>query len=60
VSDERDPAAAARAIIDANRYMVLATADGSGLPWASPVYYAPAGYSEFYWVLRPMRGTPGT
>ena len=53
MSDERDPAAAARAIIDANRYMVLATADGSGRPWASPVYYAPAGYRDFYWVSAP-------
>src|SRR5262245_22860995 len=53
VIDERDPAAAARAIIDANLYMVLATADGSGRPWASPVYYAPAGYRDFYWVSAP-------
>lgn len=28
----------ARAIIDANLYMVLATADGTGPPWSSPVY----------------------
>jgi hypothetical protein len=27
----------ARAIIDANRYMTLATADARGTPWASPV-----------------------
>ncbi len=53
MSDERDPAAVARAIIDANRYMVLATADASGRPWPSPVYYAPAGYREFYWVSAP-------
>lgn len=26
----------ARAIIDANLYMVLATADGTGRPWSSP------------------------
>ena len=30
----------ARAIIDANSYMVLGTADASGLPWASPVWFA--------------------
>ena len=36
-----DPAAHARALIDANLYMVLGTADEDGLPWATPVYYAP-------------------
>ena len=48
-----DPAGVARAIIDANLYMVLGTADRDGRPWVSPVYYAPAGYAEFYWVSYP-------
>ncbi len=39
--------------IDANRYMTLATADHDGRPWASPVYYAVAGYREFVWVSDP-------
>ena len=43
----------ARAIIDGNRYMVLGTADQSGRPWVSPVYYAPSGYAELYWVSSP-------
>ena len=43
----------ARAIIDGNRYMVLGTADHSGRPWVSPVYYAPSGYAELYWVSSP-------
>jgi len=43
----------ARAIIDGNRYMVLGTADASGQPWVSPVYYAPSGYAELYWVSSP-------
>ena len=43
----------ARAIIDANLYMVIGTADEHGRPWASPVYYAPAAYREFFWVSRP-------
>ena len=43
----------ARAIIDGNRYMVLGTADEGGRPWVSPVYYAPSGYSELYWVSSP-------
>lgn len=52
-ADDRDPAAAARAIIDANLYMVLGTADHGGRPWVSPVYYAPAAYREFFWVSSP-------
>lgn len=43
----------ARAIIDANLYMVLATADGTGRPWSSPVYFAHDGYAEFFWVSAP-------
>jgi len=44
----------ARAIIDANMYMTLGTADASGRPWVSPVYFASAGYREFYWVSSPQ------
>ena len=43
----------AKNIIDSMMYMVLGTADGSGQPWVSPVYFAPAGYREFYWVSSP-------
>ena len=43
----------AKAIIDSNLYMTLGTADETGRPWVSPVYYAFAGYSEFYWVSSP-------
>jgi nitroimidazol reductase NimA-like FMN-containing flavoprotein (pyridoxamine 5'-phosphate oxidase superfamily) len=53
MSAPTDPAAAARAIIDANLYLVLATADANGRPWASPVYFAPDGYRSFVWVSRP-------
>lgn len=42
----------AEEIIDAGRYMVLATADEQGVPWASPVWYAPDGYTRFLWVSR--------
>ena len=31
-----DPAAELRAIVDANRYMVLGTAGADGAPWVSP------------------------
>jgi Pyridoxamine 5'-phosphate oxidase len=45
--------ARARAIIDSNSYMTLGTADASGQPWVSPVWYAPAGYRELFWVSSP-------
>jgi hypothetical protein len=40
----------AQAIIDASLYLVLATADGAGRPWSSPVYFAHDGYGAFLWV----------
>jgi uncharacterized protein YhbP (UPF0306 family) len=52
MTNDRDFAATARLIIDNNLYMVLGTADASGRPWVSPVYYAPAAYKEFFWVSR--------
>jgi nitroimidazol reductase NimA-like FMN-containing flavoprotein (pyridoxamine 5'-phosphate oxidase superfamily) len=42
-----------RGIVDANRYLTLATADGDGRPWATPVWYAHEGYTDFLWVSRP-------
>jgi Pyridoxamine 5'-phosphate oxidase len=43
----------ARDIIEASRYLVLATADAAGRPWSSPVYFAHAGFTEFFWVSSP-------
>lgn len=51
--NEQELGAIARAIIDANLYMVLGTADKTGRPWVSPVWYAAAGYAELYWVSSP-------
>lgn len=45
--------ALAREIIDQGLYMVVATADRSGQPWPSPVYYAPSGYRDFFWISQP-------
>jgi pyridoxine/pyridoxamine 5'-phosphate oxidase len=45
----------AHAIIDAGAYMTLATADADGVPWASPVWFAPEDDRRFYWVSRPDR-----
>jgi hypothetical protein len=49
VTDETD----ARAMIDANAYLTLATADSAGTPWASPVWFAHDAYVRFLWVSRP-------
>jgi nitroimidazol reductase NimA-like FMN-containing flavoprotein (pyridoxamine 5'-phosphate oxidase superfamily) len=45
--------ARATAVIDANKYMTLATVDETGRPWATPVYYTPDRYTDFYWVSAP-------
>jgi len=46
--NQQDFGAIARTIIDANMYMVLGTADKTGRPWTSPVYFAYEKYREFY------------
>ncbi|HEV7720331.1 MAG TPA: pyridoxamine 5'-phosphate oxidase family protein [Iamia sp.] len=43
----------ARAIIEANLYMTLATADADGRPWPTPVYFAPVDDRELVWVSSP-------
>ncbi len=53
MGDERDLGKDARQIIDANRYLTLATADGDGMPWASPVWFTHNAYAAFLWVSRP-------
>jgi Pyridoxamine 5'-phosphate oxidase len=53
-TDHPELAAVARQVIDANRYLVLATADQDGVPWVSPVWYAHAGYREFFWASDPQ------
>jgi nitroimidazol reductase NimA-like FMN-containing flavoprotein (pyridoxamine 5'-phosphate oxidase superfamily) len=44
----------ARRVIDANLYMTLGTRDPDGLPRLSPVFYAAARYTDFYWVSSPQ------
>ena len=53
MTDPDDLGVIARSIVDANRFMTLATADEHGSPWASPVWYAPVEYREFLWVSSP-------
>ena len=40
----------ARSVIDGNSYMVLGTADESGHPWVSPVWFATVDRRHFHWV----------
>jgi uncharacterized protein YhbP (UPF0306 family) len=51
--NDSSEAAAARKIIDRGRYLVLATANQGGQPWASPVYFAHSAYREFFWISQP-------
>ena len=50
-----DLAVVGREIVDASLYLVLGTADRDGVPWVSPVYFAPSDYRELFWVSRPER-----
>jgi hypothetical protein len=43
----------AREVIDTNPYLVLGTADDSGFPRVTPVFFGHDGYRDFYWVSRP-------
>ena len=45
--------ALARSVIDSNRYMVVGTADESGHPWVTPVWFASEDYTRFHWVSSP-------
>ena len=43
----------ARTVIDSNSYMALGTADETGHPWVSPVWFASEDYTQFHWVSSP-------
>jgi nitroimidazol reductase NimA-like FMN-containing flavoprotein (pyridoxamine 5'-phosphate oxidase superfamily) len=43
----------ARAIVDANSYLTLATAGADGTPWVSPVWFAHDRYATFLWMSLP-------
>lgn len=53
MSDTPDVAAIARSVLDANQYLVLGTVDADGLPWVTPVYFASADHTVFYWISDP-------
>jgi nitroimidazol reductase NimA-like FMN-containing flavoprotein (pyridoxamine 5'-phosphate oxidase superfamily) len=53
MTGKRGLKAAARNVIDSNKYLVLSTADAHGRPWVTPVYFTPHRYTDFYWVSAP-------
>jgi len=53
MTQPQEPGTIARSIIDSSLYMVVGTADETGNPWVSPVYYSPVRYTEFYWISSP-------
>ena len=53
IGNRPGPARTVRDIIEASRYLVLATADAAGRPWSSPLYFAHVGLAEFFWVSSP-------
>jgi nitroimidazol reductase NimA-like FMN-containing flavoprotein (pyridoxamine 5'-phosphate oxidase superfamily) len=48
-----DTSAHALDLLARNRYVVLATADEDGSPWATPVWFAPDGLDRILWVSWP-------
>lgn len=48
-----DNNAHARAILDHTSYVVLATADPDGRPWATPVWFAHDHLDRIYWLSWP-------
>ena len=43
----------ARTVLDNTAYVVLATADTTGNPWVTPVWFAPDGLDRLYWLSWP-------
>lgn len=48
-----DEHAAAERVLSGTTYVVLATVDADGTPWATPVWFAREGRTEFYWISDP-------
>ncbi len=48
-----DIRAHAEELLGTSSYVVLATADADGEPWATPVWFAPDGMDRLYWLSWP-------
>ena len=56
MSQSESPVDAVHRMIEANSYLTLATADATGRPWATPVWFAHAPDDDgdaFVWVSKP-------
>src|SRR6478609_7777625 len=53
MSATRAPGESFEAIVRANAFMTLATADAAGRPWASPVWFATDDCLQFIWASKP-------
>ena len=53
MTEEERLADLAKSVIDSNRYMALGTADETGHPWVTPVWFASDDYRRFHWVSSP-------
>jgi pyridoxamine 5'-phosphate oxidase-like protein len=53
MNEQSEHADLGRRMVDGALYMTIATADTSGQPWPSPVYFAHRGYRDFFWVSKP-------
>ena len=53
MSATRAPGESFEAIVQANAFMTLATADAAGRPWASPVWFATDDCLQFIWASKP-------
>ena len=51
--DDAERRRTVRSVIDANRFMTLATADEQGVPWATPVWFTCPDERRFLWVSVP-------
>ena len=47
---KRTPEQRAKRLMDENEHMTLATADSSGAPWVSPVFFVTDDAYDIYWV----------
>jgi pyridoxine/pyridoxamine 5'-phosphate oxidase len=53
MTTDNNERAAFEAIVSASSYMTLATADATGRPWASPVWFASTDFRQLFWVSSP-------
>ena len=53
MNDQNEHIELGKRIVDEALYMTIATADTTGQPWPSPVYFAHRDYRDYFWVSKP-------